>query len=71
MDRCALCGRTLKDPKSIKLGYGPTCYRKYMWGDIAKADKENDGLLSPSGLPTYDIPGQVTIEGYLDTDVDR
>ena len=24
---CKRCGRVLKSPKSIKLGYGPTCYR--------------------------------------------
>jgi len=26
--RCKLCGRTLKDPKSIKRGYGEECYKK-------------------------------------------
>jgi len=24
---CKRCGRVLKSPKSIKLGYGPTCYK--------------------------------------------
>lgn len=27
---CRRCGRKLKNPKSIKLGFGNTCYKKFM-----------------------------------------
>ncbi len=28
MKRCRRCHRTLKDPESIELGYGPVCRKK-------------------------------------------
>ena len=28
--KCIYCGRTLKDPNSIKRGYGEECYKKYL-----------------------------------------
>lgn len=27
---CRRCGRKLKNPKSIELGFGSTCYKKFM-----------------------------------------
>lgn len=27
---CRRCGRRLKDPKSIELGFGITCYKKHL-----------------------------------------
>jgi len=30
--RCLRCHRILKNKKSIKLGYGPSCYRKIKKG---------------------------------------
>lgn len=32
LTKCLRCGRKLKDPKSIELGYGPTCYSKISRG---------------------------------------
>jgi anaerobic ribonucleoside-triphosphate reductase len=29
-DKCQVCGRNLKDPKSRKLGYGEVCHKKVM-----------------------------------------
>lgn len=26
--RCGHCNRTLRDPDSMKIGYGPVCYKK-------------------------------------------
>jgi hypothetical protein len=26
--RCGHCNRTLSDPESMKIGYGPVCYKK-------------------------------------------
>lgn len=30
MTNCAICGRELTDKKSIKRGFGPVCYKKYL-----------------------------------------
>lgn len=29
-ERCRLCGRKLTTPKSIKRGYGPVCYERFV-----------------------------------------
>lgn len=36
-ERCGMCCRRLKDPKSRKRGFGPCCYAKYK---AAKAREE-------------------------------
>ncbi|MGW5352178.1 DUF6011 domain-containing protein [Streptomyces sp. NPDC004031] len=35
--RCHHCGRTLRSPRSIALGYGPTCHRKIRRATTATA----------------------------------
>lgn len=65
MDRCLLCGRRITDPKSIETGYGPVCYKKKYGADTV-AGKERAARMPPD-IPCYDIPGQMTIEGYLKT----
>ncbi|GAW28965.1 DUF6011 domain-containing protein [Carboxydocella sp. ULO1] len=42
--KCGACGRTLKDEKSIKLGYGKTCYKKLLKGEVKKQDQEESLL---------------------------
>jgi len=37
-EQCGVCGRKLKSPKSQELGFGPSCYRKYL---AEKAVEEN------------------------------
>ncbi|AVX21631.1 hypothetical protein SAMN02745885_01620 [Carboxydocella sporoproducens DSM 16521] len=43
--KCGACGRTLKDEKSIKLGYGKTCYKKLFKGEVKKQEGQEDNLL--------------------------
>ena len=33
---CRRCGKKLKNPKSIELGFGPTCYKKFMAESLLK-----------------------------------
>ena len=40
MNRCGICGRELKDKKSIERGFGPVCYKKYK-EEKAKDKKPN------------------------------
>ena len=35
-DICKRCGRKLKNPESIELGFGTVCYKKYMAGSLLK-----------------------------------
>lgn len=68
---CSICGRKLRNPKSIELGYGPVCYGKV--SGSSKAAKKA-GRLKKSNLGTshqeqqgacYDIPGQMELQDYL------
>lgn len=53
--KCRVCGRTLKDPISIKIGVGPVCLGKKRVTvkrinnktKKTKTDEEDDGILSP------------------------
>jgi len=53
--KCRVCGRTLKDPISIKIGIGPVCLGKKRVTvkrinnktKKTKTDEEDDGILSP------------------------
>lgn len=62
---CSICGRKLRNPRSRKLGYGPICYRRkfgtrphirYKAADVPTWEK-----------PDYHVPGQISIEEYLQT----
>lgn len=35
-DICKRCGRKLKNPESIELGFGTVCYKKYMAESLLK-----------------------------------
>lgn len=63
---CYGCGRALKSQKSRELGYGPVCYKK-IFGTSAKIrglpKKE-----STDDFPYYNIPGQMTLDDYLNSD---
>lgn len=62
---CQVCGRALKSHKSRELGYGPICYKK-IFGTSAKSR----GLLkneSADDYPYYEIPGQMTLDDYLNS----
>lgn len=60
---CSICGRKLINPQSVELGYGPVCYRK-AFGKMAKIKVRDTKEMSVS-CPSYDIPGQISIEEYL------
>lgn len=60
---CSLCGKPLKSINSIQIGYGPVCYRK-IFGCSMKSKKEKS--FSIDNFPYYDIPGQMTLEDYLE-----
>ena len=60
---CLSCGRVLKSTSSIETGYGPVCYKKKFGSNLHKNSKCGD--LSYLDIPYYDIPGQMTLDDYL------
>lgn len=63
---CLICGRLLKNQRSKELGYGPVCYRKTV-GKVSGQGKGKFGKRMDD-IPYYDIPGQMTLDDYLQTE---
>ncbi len=60
---CRRCGRKLRDPISIKIGYGPVC-RSELGIEIEKAlDKKHSDSAShyKSSEQVLNIPGQISM----------
>lgn len=61
---CGRCGRKLKDPESVRIGYGPTC-RAMMGIKTTKKNTEPKRSKTKAGQETqeteFDIPGQTSI----------
>ncbi len=62
---CLNCGRKLKSVESREAGYGPVCYRK-MFGTSLRSGRKSK-VSETDVTPCYDIPGQMTMEEYLQT----
>ena len=62
---CLNCGRKLKSVASREAGYGPVCYRK-MFGTSLRGSRKYS-VSETANTPCYNIPGQVTMEEYLQT----
>lgn len=63
--KCSICGRKLKNRKSMELGYGPVCYkRKY---SIARHSscRNADMPVSAGDETDHNLPGQISMEDYL------
>lgn len=62
---CSICGRKLRNPKSIELGYGPVCYGKVSGSKKAAKKAKTGTSHSAPESPCYDIPGQMELQDYL------
>lgn len=62
VEKCSICGRKLKNLQSIKLGYGPVCYRRKFGINPNAICREGD--VSASGAFGNDLPGQMCINDY-------
>lgn len=74
MIECELCGRKLKSSESMELGYGPVCYKK-VFGNrkkirSTKQIRDKNSSVSADELPYYDIPGQMSLEDFLQPDAE-
>lgn len=62
---CLKCGRKLRNAASKDTGYGPVCYERLFGTRRRTGGKSSDS--SSSDIPYYDIPGQMTIDDYMQT----
>lgn len=65
---CGNCGRKLKDPVSIKIGYGPVCRAELgiKVGEKLKIKSAKSSSESTNPKNEYDIPGQTSIFDHPD-----
>lgn len=64
--KCYACGRELKSARSREMGYGPVCY-KTVFGTSIKKKKNKAESSDNLDFPYYEIPGQMSIEDYLNS----
>lgn len=62
---CVVCGRKLKAAQSQELGYGPVCYKKLFGIGLRSNSKVSRSLIDV--MDSYVIPGQMSMEDYLQT----
>lgn len=55
---CLVCGRKLKKPRSIELGYGPICYKSKFGSTARMRAGVEKSMTHCSG---NEIPGQMTL----------
>lgn len=63
---CLNCGRKLRSAVSREAGYGPVCYKK-MFGTSLRSSRK-DRVSEATDTTCYNIPGQMTMEEYLQMD---
>lgn len=63
--KCSVCGRKLRSPKSQEVGYGPVCYRR-LFGTSLRANGK-DGQSPVDVMANYEVPGQISMDDYLQT----
>lgn len=63
--KCPVCGRNLKSIRSIKLGFGPVCYKR-KFGVTPRTRGKCKNLGAPERKISGDnLEGQISIEDYL------
>ena len=62
---CLNCGRKLRSAVSVEAEYGPVCYEKMFGTSLRSSRKDSVSVVDDTAC--YDIPGQMTIEEYLQT----
>ena len=61
--KCSICGRKFSNPQSKELGYGPVCYKR-KFGTVSHTSKKSEPA-SVDVEPDYNLPGQMSIDDYL------
>lgn len=65
--KCSICGRKLRNSKSRELGYGPVCYKR-KFGIIPHISYSDTDVLAPAEEEAdHNLPGQLSMEDYLQT----
>lgn len=63
--KCLVCGRKLKNPRSINIGYGPICYQKLYGKTLGqgRASKAISNVIR-NNCKTETLPGQIFLDTY-------
>lgn len=63
---CLRCGRKLKSVISMEAGYGSVCYKR-KFGIAPHASRRDADVLVPAEEADHNLPGQISMEDYLQT----
>lgn len=65
---CMECGRKLRSQQSKAAGYGPVCYKRVFGTSMRIRDGDQKTGTTPNDFPYYEIPGQMSIEDFIETE---
>lgn len=65
---CMECGRKLRSQQSKATGYGPVCYKRVFGTSMRIRDGDQKTGTTPNDFPYYEIPGQMSIEDFIETE---
>lgn len=68
MEVCMECGRKLRSQQSKVTGYGPVCYKRVFGTSMRIRDGDSKTSTVSDDIPYYEIPGQMSIEDFIETD---
>lgn len=63
---CMECGRKLRTWQSKETGYGPVCYKRVFGISMRSRDGTSKKEISSEKFPNYEIPGQMSIEDFIE-----
>lgn len=65
--KCYACGRELKSATSKESGYGPVCYKRVFGISLRIRDGDTKTDYISDSVPYYEIPGQMSIDDFLES----
>lgn len=65
--KCSICGKKLRNPKSRELGCGPVCYKREFGITPYTSRRNADVPASAREEVDHNLPGQISMEDYLQT----
>lgn len=62
--KCRKCGKKIRNPDSVEVGYGPVCYQKIFGGNWKRPRRARDN--PEESMVDIQIPGQMELSDFIE-----